>query len=682
MIAAPPPPPPPVFVRPIRALDIECYRTYFLVKLRDVKTGQLFKVEMYQGVPFRWHVLALLVRDCTIVTFNGNGYDMLMLSASATGRFDNDALKRLNDYIFANSTMRSWEIAREWGFELLDLDHIDLMPLVPGDTEQKQYAGLKIMGGRMGCKKLQDLPYEPSRILTYDEMMKVDLYCGNDLELTCALYDALNEDIQTRIEMTEQYGVDMRSRSDAQIAEAAIRKLLGLSYGDVKRLNAEAQKPPGFMWSYTAPAFIQFRTPEMLEAFRRVRETRFTLSEKGSIQAPLLDGYELGFAGAVYRMGVGGLHSSEKSTVHRAGPDCVLTDVDAASFYPYIIKLLGLFPAHIGPVFLQHYCNWIDTRIAHKNAKRKRKANTYKILLNGSFGKTKERHSVLFDPVMFTQIVVTGQLSLLMLIERMYLAGVQAVQANTDGVVLKCHPLTVPARDAVVKQFEADTGFIMEATDYVALMSRDVNSYMAFKPAYTDDKGVWHPIEVKTKGEYADDPMSRLAKNPANQICLDAMKAYLIDGTPLEKTIRRCEDIRKFVTVRKVQGGGSWVQEPMVALTDNVPVKKAALIAAGWAEVNKGLWDDYITAGAPFLINEAVKILRDSLPRQPIGKTVRWYYGAGQRGHICTSKGGMVARSQGAKPCMDLPDVLPPDIDYQFYVEEARSMLRDLGINA
>lgn len=674
-------PPPPPFVRPVRTLDIETYPNYFLVKLLDVHTGQLFKVEMYQGCPFRWHVLAVLIRDCTIVTFNGNGYDMIMLSAVATGRFDNDTLKRLNDFIFANKFMRSWEIAREWGFEMLDLDHIDLMPLVPGDTDDKKYAGLKIMGGRLGCKKLQDLPYDPALALTFEQMMKVDEYCGNDLELTRALYFALLEDIETRIEMNEQYGIDMRSKSDAQIAEAAMKKLLGLTYAQAKALNTQAQKPPGFSWTYTPPPFIRFSTPEMQTAFNRVLSTRFMLNEKAQIEAPLLHEYDVGFAGAVYRMGVGGLHSQEKRTHHVAGPDCVMVDIDGTSFYPTIIELLGLFPAHIGPVFLQHYSGWKRTRVAHKEAKRKRKANTYKIKLNGMFGKLKEKHSVVFDPVMFTQIVITGQLVLLMLIERMHLVGMQAIQANTDGVVIKCHPSRVDVRDAVVKQFEADTGFNMEYTHYIGVYSRDVNSYMAFKPEYTDDKGEFHPIEVKTKGEYADDPISRLAKNPANQICLDAMKAYLIHGIPLETTIRRCEDIRKFVTVRKVQGGGSWVYETVDA--ERVAEKRAALDAGGWVyDAAVKLWFEPCGDTVGLSTDHALKALRQSLPREFIGKTVRWYYGVGQRGHICTSKGGMVARSQGCRPCMELPDVLPPDIDYAFYVAEARSMLGDMGINA
>lgn len=230
-------------------------------------------------------------------------------------------------------------------------------------------------------------------------------------------------------------------------------------------------------------------------------------------------------------------------------------------------------------------------------------------------------------------------------------------------------------RDAIVKQFEVDTGFEMEYTHYLMLASRDVNSYMAFKPG--------NPIEVKTKGEYADDPTSRLSKNPANQICLEAMKAYIINGTPLEQTIRQCSDIRKFVTVRNVSGGGWWVKETYEAT--RVADKRRMLSDAGWTPWHGDNGKSWYAPGQDhqvFSTDTAFKELRSSLPREFIGKTVRWYYGAGQRGHICTPKGGMVAKSQGAKPCMELPDVLPPDIAYNWYVAEAQSMLRDLGINA
>ena len=42
--------------------------------------------------------------------------------------------------------------------------------------------------------------------------------------------------------------------------------------------------------------------------------------------------------------------------------------------------------------------------------------------------------------------------------------------------------------------------------------------------------------------------------------------------------------------------------------------------------------------------------------------------------------GNKVPKTEGAKLCMTLPESLPDDLDYQWYIEEAISMLNDMGV--
>jgi hypothetical protein len=680
MHAAPPPPPPPQ--QPIiRVCDVECYRNYFLVKFYDIKTKQFYAVQMYAGCPLNLMALRLLLAGCTIVTFNGNKYDMLMISAALTGRFTNDQLKNLSNHIIDSGKfgkigppVQPWMIAQEWGFEIIQLDHIDLFELSPGD------GSLKIYMGRLHSKKMQDLPYQHETILTREEMEHVNEYCSNDLLGTADLHSALLPDIETREELSEQYGMDMRSKSDAQIAEAAFKKLLNLDYRKSKAMTESAQLPPGSVLKYRGAPFLRFSTPELQSAYARVLSCKFIVSPGGQpLEPPELAGYEVKLGNAVYRMGIGGLHSSEEKVHYVAGPLCRLVDFDVGSYYPKIISILKLYPNQIGPIFLTIYDGWITVRLKYKKDGKKKKAATFKIKLNGTFGKTNSKYSIIFSPDMFLQIVLTGQMSLLMLIDMLHMAGIGTVQTNTDGVVTKCTDAQVATRDAIVKQWEALTGFEMEATEYAGIFSRDVNSYLAAKPAYTDDKGVYHPLEWKGKGPYAD---PGLAKNPSNIVCADAVKAFLEHGTPLEQTIRRCNDIRKFVTVRADKTGGAyWVKDTIVA--DSVGRKRDALTAAGWTGSGRGkseVWFEPCGDNQPRTLEQAIAAIRADIPRQYLGKAVRWYYGAGQRGHIATTKGGLLARSEGAKPCMDLPDVLPCDIDYAWYIAEAQSLLQDLGV--
>jgi hypothetical protein len=665
-------PPPAAVGKTIRMFDIECYRNYFLTKLYDRNTKQFFSFEFSIRKAFNWLALRAMLMDGTIVGFNSNKYDMLMLSAAATGRFTNDMLKNLSDYIILTKpSPQPWQIARDWGFEILTLDHIDLFEIIPGQ------GSLKIYAGRVHSRKMQDLPYAPDKILTYDEMDFTDLYCGNDLLNTNDLYTAVLTSIETREELTAMYCVDMRSKSDAQIAEAGFKKLLTTKV-------YPPQIPPGTRFQYTPAPFLRFTTPVMLDAFAMIQRTSFVIANSGQPEMPPeLDKFEIKLGSSVYRLGIGGLHSSEKGAWHRAGDGVRLVDVDVVSYYPKIISILRMYPHQIGPSFLAIYEGWIATRIKYKNEGNKKKAATYKIKINGTFGKTGSKYSILYAPEMMIRTTITGQLALLMLIEMLVTAGMDCVSANTDGVVIKCTDAQVAQRDLIVRHWEALTGFETEANEYIALFSRDINSYLAAKPAYTDKKGVAHPIEFKTKGAFADDPDSQLAKNPTNIVCLDAVKAYLIGGVPLEQTIRRCDDIRKFVTIRGVKGGGEWVHDTLNAVT--VGQKREVLNRHGWTEVAKGHWmgwEEGFDTHTPVKTDDAFKRVCMQIPRTYLGKAVRWYYGAGQKGHIAyASNGNLVARSEGAKPCMELPDVLPPDIDYEFYIREAKSLLKDLGIN-
>lgn len=666
-------PPPPTAAKPTRVVDVETYRNYFLVKFYDVDTKQFFSLEFYDGKPLNIAAMLLFLRSGTNITFNGLNYDLVMISAAATGRFTNDMLKNLSDYIITTKpSPRPSRVARDWGFELLDIDHIDLMNVAPGD------ASLKIYGGRLHCKKMQDLPYKPDRILTRAEMIEVERYCGNDLITTADLYFAVTEDLATRVELGEQYGIDVRSKSDAQIAEAAFRKLLGLDGRAARAIVDQAQLPPGHAIRYVGAPFLSFQTPELQAAYKMVLETSYILNAGGKPQMPeSFKDYKIRIGDGAYTLGIGGLHSTEESAAHRAGNGWKLVDVDVVSYYPKIISILRMFPRQLGPVFLKIFDGWIEVRISYKTAGNKKKAATFKIKINGTYGKTGSRHSILFAPDLMLRTTLTGQFSLLMLIEMLHLQDIPVVSANTDGVVIKCRDEQVALRDSIVKQWESITGFETEANEYLALFSANVNNYLAFKPG---KKG--GPIEVKAKGWYADDPISRLAKNPTNQICVDAVKEYIINGTPLEQTIRRCDDIRKFVTVRAVQGGGEWVKDTIIA--DTMAQRRAALVARGWNAYEgnaKGkTWYRGDVAGCS--TDDAIKIERDAIPREYLGKAVRWYYAVGQTGHIAyEGNGNLVSKSEGCKPCMELPDVLPPDINYKWYVDEARSMLVDLGIS-
>ena len=70
---------------------------------------------------------------------------------------------------------------------------------------------------------MQDLPIEPNALISASQRALLREYCHNDLNTTKILYDALKPQIVLREQMSEQYNIDLRSKSDAQIAECIIK---------------------------------------------------------------------------------------------------------------------------------------------------------------------------------------------------------------------------------------------------------------------------------------------------------------------------------------------------------------------------------------------------------------------------------------------------------------------------
>ena len=488
-------------------------------------------------------------------------------------------------------------------------DHIDIIEVAPGT------ASLMIYGGRLHSKRMQDLPISPEDSISESQRSELIDYCGNDLQTTIDLYRALIPRIELRKSMSKHYGVDLRSKSDAQIAEQVIR-------GRIQRDTGEwIDRPvikPGTMFEYRTPDFVHFTTGPMLEALAVVQNSKFYVSGTGSVEMPdELAKVKIKFGSSVYRMGIGGLHSSEKSVCHKAD-GCVIVDRDVASYYPAIILKLGLFPAQMGYRFITVYRDLVRRRIEAKRIGDKVRADGMKITINGSFGKFGSKWSTLYSPDLLIQTTVTGQLCLLMLIELLETHGVSVVSANTDGIVIKCPIGMEDTMERCVWVWEAATGFETEATEYSAIYSRDVNNYVALKKSGGE----------KLKGAFnlGEEP---LAKNPTNNICIEAVVALLRDRTPIEETVRGCDDIRKFVTIRKVSGGA----------------------------IKQHLWGDEF-----------------------LGSAVRWYYAKGEEGIIrYKSSGNTVSRSHGGKPLMMLPDSFPDDVDHDWYINEAKSILKDIG---
>lgn len=520
-------------MKPTLVFDLEIYRDYFLAMFRNVETGNTKAFELYAGHQFDCDTVTSILNGYRLISFNGNSFDIPLLTLALTGA-NNALLKKACDAIIKNN-LRGYQFAKMFNILIpKGIDHVDLIEVAPGS------ASLKIYGGRLHAQKMQDLPIDTEASISPGQRVELKTYCGNDLELTLALFKKLSPQIQLREAMSEIYGEDLRSKSDAQIAETVIKS-------QVETLARERPERPdikaGTAFKYRAPEYISFDTRVLSDLWAMIENARFIVNDSGKIIEP--DAFKkctVTIGKSTYRLGIGGLHSAEKSVSHVTDANTIIVDRDVASYYPAIILTSGLAPKHLGDAFLKVYRAIVDKRLAAKHSGDKVTADALKIVINSSFGKFGSKWSTLFSPDLLIQTTITGQLTLLMLIEMLELEGIPVVSANTDGVVIACPRVKIDAMDNIVCAWEIVTGFDTEATFYSAIYNRDVNNYIALKA----DGG------FKTKGTYAP---AGLSKNPTNTICTDAVIAFLQHGVPIITTITSSRDITKFVTIRSVKGG-------------------------------------------------------------------------------------------------------------------------------
>lgn len=652
-------------------LDTECYRNYYLAKFRNVETKATREFACYAGQIFDWKAIWQILKHRQIVTFNGNNYDLPMLTYAmllAKRGYEPlemcEQLKRASDWIILQN-MKGWEFEREWDVEVpREIDHIDLIEVAFGQ------GSLKLYGGRLHSKRLQDLPIEPDAEISPEQRVVLSDYCGNDLDTTIDLYNHLKPALELRTLMSAGYKTDLRSKSDAQIAEAVIRKEVSALLGaPVYR----PEIPAGTRFKYRPPEFLAFKSPELQTLLREIADADFIVGANGSpIEPKVLDGREVRINQGVYRMGIGGLHSSETCAAHVADDEHILLDRDVASYYPSIVLQCKLFPQHLTDAFLKVYKSVFDRRIKAKRSGQKTEADTLKIVLNGAFGKLGSFYSVLYSPDLLIQVTLTGQLALLMFIEALEDAGISVVSANTDGIVIYAHVSQKEELDRIVKWWESVTGFETEETLYRAIYSRDVNNYIALKAGGgTKGKGAFAPVSI--------------SKNPQNAICNEAVLAYLDKGVHIAQTILECRDIRKFLTVRTVRGGAIRILSGYHDAGLTQREKRAALLNAGWIETYSKHFVPEPNGHTPLHIHDAYRVLCGEIVWEPVGKVVRWYVARGVTDSlhykVPNSNGthNKVPGSDGARPLMELPEFFPDDVDYEFYIAEAHSILKDIG---
>ena len=389
------------------------------------------------------------------------------------------------------------------------------------------------------------------RFIPKEYLNEMANYNDNDVYIVAELIRMNQEEVLLRYRISEEYKVDVYSASRSTIADKVIVKLYSKFTGlhpkafiDTKTIRRK------ILVSEILSDKIAFSTPELNDILSDIRSLTLK-GEKGEFDR------EFTFMGTSYTIATGGLHSNEIPAVYVENSDSIIVDRDVASYYPNMIRSLKVCQKHLIPkAWFRIADTIVDERLEHKHLAKDKSldvmerdkhataAACLKIVANaGIFGKMGSEKSFLCDKKAMYQVTINGQLFLLMLIEKLELAGIHVISANTDGIVTIVPRELEQTADDICHWWEKHLGLELEFTYYTKYVTEGVNSYLTVKRGGSSKfKGRMNPKMF----------LEDLSKGYNSPIVAKCVTEYFINGTPVMETLRNAKSILDFCRTQNV----------------------------------------------------------------------------------------------------------------------------------
>jgi hypothetical protein len=428
----------------------------------------------------------------------------------------------------------NYDVFPEYREEWLSLKQLDLFKINHYDNKNRMVS-LKRLEFEMDLENIEEMPiHHTKENMTQDDISITIDYCRNDVMATYEFYKVTtgntnhplykgNNQIELRQDIYEEFGIPCLNYSDSKIGDEMIKKYYcqekGIQYSDLpkKGLFRTEVKVRDCIADY-----ISFQTPELQAFLKKVSKERLTMKDEFK--------ESLVFYENTYTFAKGGLHTENKPKVFECDEDHEIIDWDVSSYYPAIIISNGRYPGHLGKEFLLGYKAMFEKRLELKPMAKKDKkiagiVGALKLAVNSVYGKSSDMLSWIYDRQLTMFTTITGELSLLMLIEAYELADIHVISANTDGVTIMVNKSLIDKMHEINKWWMNITSYELERTDYAKIIFSTVNDYLAIKT-----NG-----EIKKKGDFLTD--FELHKNKSARIVPIALEQFFVNDVPVATTI-------------------------------------------------------------------------------------------------------------------------------------------------
>ena len=429
---------------------------------------------------------------------NARNYDQYIVKAAVCG-FD---LKTVSDYII---------VKEQPGWMYSDL--FRRVPLIVYDTMPAIPVSLKTYEAMMG-NDIQEtsVPFDIDRKLTEDELNEVLKYNIHDVEQTAEVFYHRWNEFSAQLALVNIYNMPINYVGKTQARLAA--EILGAT----PRVYHDE-------WDIRLPETLQ------LSKYRYVADW-FLDPKNHDVKAKL----ETLIAGVPHTFAWGGLHGAIPKYNYECDDDEIMLMIDVNQLYPSLMIVYNLISRSVSRPHI--LVETVDKSIQLKKEGKKKEREPYKRFNNIIYGAEGDKTNPMYDPLHRVLVCVFGQLLILDLIEKIE-DICQIIQSNTDGLLVLLKRTDREEFEARVAAWEVRTGLKMGQDEFRKIYQGDVNNYLA-----VDVNG-----KVKAKGAYVKD-LSPLDYDLP--IVNKAIRARLVEGTPVEQTILGCDELIEYQKIVKV----------------------------------------------------------------------------------------------------------------------------------
>ena len=528
--------------------DIEIFPNVFHCCCKDTESNEYKKFEISERKNQLSELVEYFKSSCNTILFcgyNNHHYDDIVINY-IIDMYDRlkyrtyleicTSLFNLSSYI-VNLEEGAENKAKRWKYS----NYFHSMDLLTMLFSSKLRVGLKEMQVTMLYRNVQEYEGDFNKPLLASQIDDMIKYNINDVDSTAELLNRLKADIELRLFIESEYGIDALSMDSVKFGETLLAKkyceATGIQMKELKEMRSPMDYIP--LKDVILP-IISYKNPILQDVLSEMKEQ--------TIYSKIRKGYEKKFvlSNVVYSIGVGGIHSLHRPKIFHPNDDEFIGHSDVASMYPSFIIKYKWIPRHLGEIFWQVYSQLYDERIQAKHSGQKLKNLALKLTLNSVSGKMQQETSWMYDPFTVFKIRINGQLVLLMLVDRLLELNCKIVQVNTDGVMYIAKKADRDRIQEAIADIERITQLTFESNNYEAFYQYAGNDYFGVEEGYSQSND---PKLIEKKGMFITEPI--LGKGLAPVIIPKAVINYFLTKEPIRNFILRQKDINDFLMCQR-----------------------------------------------------------------------------------------------------------------------------------